>query len=1622
MMTRLRQFTPYFFVATFVLVSPDTTAATFTNNASIQVASDPSQSLTSTSGVFTVSCWFKLSIPSSASLANNLTILMDRADGNEAANHCYHVRFNISNGDIEFVTKGASATFTKTLIQDPYPDRWYHLAIIRNISTFSFYVDGRPVITTSESGSPVVGNATGAGMSIGGIGGTSRLFYGDVIEVAFYQAALSQSLIQDRMFKDQSSFANIKGYYKFGYSTSSTNFYRNVVPVPAAGTDPAVKVGSGNIDFEETDQAGEQSIFDSRKNKGDDAIAPLSGAFSWSHAALARPVPGISFDFEFGYGSATPTSAPTDGTPDPYDRRTLGPGWRHSFDSRITADETLKEFRLLTGEGGIETFTRSNIFAPFYVRHKEYRGELVQLQSAEVEWTTPERLVYRFRDPADGTIMAGRLLEIRDFNTNSVLLHWNEDEALLTNIVDTVRGQYLFRYDTARSLLTNVSFAAWSANFTYDTTNRLVSHFITNTSGLYTNVNTTWQFQYGANGLLSRIIDPRGFTNVFVQYDQYGRLTNQVDALSRSNRTRYGVSGKRQITRIDPTGHSWVDTYDRKGHVIASQDPLTNITRFTYDTFGNRTSITEPLGYTTTFGYDERSNKTSQTNELGQITRWAFHPFFNRPIRETNSAGWVTHYSIDGLTGNVLSVYDAVGTNVSHTYATNGLLETTTDANGHTSIFTHNADGFLVATTDPATNTTSYLVNDLGWHLAVSNALGQVTAYTYDLNGNVVRTVDPLYRVLTRTYDGNENLTSLSDAKGQLSFFSYDVANQRTQSVDRAGFTNRFFYTSRGKLERMVDSQNNSATNFYDAANRLIAVHDSIGQTITNLYDANGNLLTRFDQLGRPWSRTYDRLNRVITESNPLGNTKSTTYDELGRVKTIASPLGYVTTHAYDGRDRLTNWLDAEGFKWDYDYDGVGNITNITDARGGRYVMAYGPRNERILERNQDGFEWRYRYDQLLRPDQQTDPNGTVRTATFDEGGRIDYVTFSTGRVDDHQYDENNNVILLSRSRPGQPPTSSGFDYDAMDRITEYTDAFSKKVKYSYDSLGRVTTLTYPGNLILTYKYDALNRLTNQVDWAGRQLTYRYDKANRLVSRTYPNGVLQTNTFDFAGRITSLSYSNLTPQVATNPIAVALAYAYDRNGNKVGMSEQGTLDWPEPTLHDETATYTPSGRLINKLDSGSASNDWTYTYDPSGNMTNAASAGQTFTLTYDEDNRVTAIHWDCGLTSKNITNRYDALGRRVARTVDGVETRFVLDLQGNMERILCDLLPNGQVTARYVHGPDLAYKVSSIPSETLTCYHSDAQANVIALTDSTTNVVAQFAYTPYGRSLGSQLSTNNPQPYTFVGNQGVMEELPGLYFMRARYYSADAGVFLSTDPVKKIGPTWMPSAYSYGGGNPAKYIDPDGRLILSAIALVDLGYKAYQGDVTSEDLGLFFIGVGLDILGYATTGGLHNFAVAAGVGVFAVGAALDSSEGRGLAGVIHDGRKEPDKFNLGPISDSQGTNNMSNKTPDAGNYAEQINIQNKINATRERNLERAEYYERKAQSALSKYKSYLKKYKSYLDKAKDAKSKKARDRYRQQAEDYREKAYDYLDDYKYYHRRSLEYERLAEKEYYLREN
>jgi len=68
--------------------------------------------------------------------------------------------------------------------------------------------------------------------------------------------------------------------------------------------------------------------------------------------------------------------------------------------------------------------------------------------------------------------------------------------------------------------------------------------------------------------------------------------------------------------------------------------------------------------------------------------------------------------------------------------------------------------------------------------------------------------------------------------------------------------------------------------------------------------------------------------------------------------------------------------------------------------------------------------------------------------------------------------------------------------------------------------------------------------------------------------------------------------------------------------------------------------------------------------------------------------------------------------------------------------------------------------------------------------------------------------TPNPSPFHFTGREN---DGTGLYYYRARYYDPTQGRFVSDDP---IGLTPGPNMYLYVRGNPVRFRDPLGLMIV----------------------------------------------------------------------------------------------------------------------------------------------------------------------------------------------------------------
>jgi RHS repeat-associated protein len=134
-----------------------------------------------------------------------------------------------------------------------------------------------------------------------------------------------------------------------------------------------------------------------------------------------------------------------------------------------------------------------------------------------------------------------------------------------------------------------------------------------------------------------------------------------------------------------------------------------------------------------------------------------------------------------------------------------------------------------------------------------------------------------------------------------------------------------------------------------------------------------------------------------------------------------------------------------------------------------------------------------------------------------------------------------------------------------------------------------------------------------------------------------------------------------------------------------------------------------------------------------------------------------------------------------------------------------------------------AYNRSSL---TRTFYHGyyDAQGSLIALTDSSGNVLARYAYDPWGKRVKPTDWTqgaNAPTVLNLKRGYTMHEHLDefDLINMNGRVYDPAVAQFLSPDPYIQDAGNWLNyNRYAYCYNNPTRYVDPSGEVIVALVS------------------------------------------------------------------------------------------------------------------------------------------------------------------------------------------------------------
>ncbi len=153
-------------------------------------------------------------------------------------------------------------------------------------------------------------------------------------------------------------------------------------------------------------------------------------------------------------------------------------------------------------------------------------------------------------------------------------------------------------------------------------------------------------------------------------------------------------------------------------------------------------------------------------------------------------------------------------------------------------------------------------------------------------------------------------------------------------------------------------------------------------------------------------------------------------------------------------------------------------------------------------------------------------------------------------------------------------------------------------------------------------------------------------------------------------------------------------------------------------------------------------------------------------------------------------------------------------------------------------------------------YHFDGTGHTVALTNASQQTVNAYAYDPYGKIMAE--TETIAQPFKYAGQVGIIDEGNNLYYMRARYYDANIGRFISEDPAGFAGGL---NLYAYVGGNPIMAVDPSGEIgIVGGLigAGLELGVQlaGNGGDFNNVDW--------VDVVGMGVVGAVAPSGLAAG--------------------------------------------------------------------------------------------------------------------------------------------------------------
>jgi RHS repeat-associated protein len=1126
-------------------------------------------------------------------------------------------------------------------------------------------------------------------------------------------------------------------------------------------------------------------------------------------------------------------------------------------------------FRLTTLDGSFADFNTQG----YLVRH----NTLSSIQDLTFSWTN--NLLTSVTDASGRgftlTYSGGLLTQITDFAgraTSTTIAG-----GLLVKVADADGGVDSLTYN-ANNLLTQVNGRTGGVlNYGYnalqqgDTVRAPAANDYTGanvrpTSTVVTSAEVQWQPGSGGTSLgapkgsirpdtvyLSGT-DPLGHVTKF-QVDRFGLATTVVDAMGDVTTITRDTLGNATVLR-EPTGHVTTATYS--GYfLMASYDSASRQSlKYTYG------ASTAGQGLSARYGWQNSSDGTNtlSLNAIDDQTVLPQNRLYNTlgdPSPGNNlpavDSSYTVQYQLIATTptvsaGNNSTITAQVKTEYS-TNSGNSWLPV-----GDTSQVSATSTIGVVSNTQVSTHTLKFPGGSPVWIRLILRGIaagnqggGQVKVQVFQSAG---WTVDP-YPVTWFNYgaDTRPRLLAIQGGPSRFDYLYHDGSQGPAGTLKEAYVGNTLAPGSVPQGGAVM------GWHYPNANGQDTLVIDGAGDRSRWTFASaasGGNLIQSRDPLGHTTSFHYNSYGLVDTTTLANGVKQVSTSDAMNRDTAKTNGLGYITHYSY-GPISLARVRDPKGQVYKFGLNAWGTRVAVYDLGDTTKVdsLKYDAGGEVRTQITRRGDTITVTYDQLGRLRTRSGPDFPAESLSYGllpSGGSWRVASSSNGR-DSLGYDKTDRLVYAAQYFPGDTTTyAMTYSYDSTGHVISRTaPTHGSSARWVYRSqLGVLDTMCAVGTctalqrdselkaISLVYNagaaspwsqslsYDSLHHVTGAT-WSG----WTYDSLGRVSVQmgdpinTYPREVY---TYDASGELVNACQMSLVSSPCVNEYNQngTIAYAYDSAGNRADTTARAMISAGNRVTQFKgyAITYDANGDIVKEAGLG-AVGVWTST--------------DTTTFQWNAVGQLTRVErWPAQGSHTVVTYRYDALGRRIGKSLNGVTTWFLYDR--HLVEMDLDSATHA-MKAEYGFTDDGGLYALRTPTDTAVAIVTPtigtmlglARARGAAVLKALPDRVGNSPLLPWGQE---------PADTGFIvryrmGEQEYEQET-GLYHMGARYYDPKLGRWLSEDPAGISGGM---NLYSYVGNDPVNARDPSG-LWQCEVYFGNNGYPSrFSCTVTSTECG-----------------------------------------------------------------------------------------------------------------------------------------------------------------------------------------